>query len=347
MRVGGLVGSVQQRNFDECIENEEVDCRIAIVGGIVMLVGTDRIQPLRAFVEVGDDAGFVKLGEGRQDRVGITKVRASHDFQAPLPDQCCACTRQGLDLGQALGAVAAGQQNQRDDCRGRYRRYCIHAYRHLERKGRHQRLLSFCIGVRAEFGRVNQVSNRQGFAEAQVNLASRSASPQEPKEPGDGFGLLLLSTLFDRIIFDFGDLVVSDTDRDKGHIVETRPLDRLDDVAEQTESWRQQLAGAGARALQRPKQREPFLDQVIDVPAKRRLVDLVILERAAQENDAAAAPDSAEARGIQVDATEREWQRQVCFVQHHGQGHRIEHRLVADQEHDRASAQHLCNPLEL
>jgi hypothetical protein len=74
--------------------------------------------------------------------------------------------------------------------------------------------------------------------------SSAGSTPQEAERPCDPFRLLPLAALLDRVVLDLGDLVVGNADGNKRHVVKPGPLYRLEDVIEQTESRRQQLAGA-------------------------------------------------------------------------------------------------------
>ncbi len=338
---------VQQCDLDERVEDEIVDRGVAVIRRIQVLVGADRVEPLGALVEVGDDAGRVQVGERGEHGVRILEVRAADDLEVAAPDQGGAGAGQRLDLGQALRAVARGEQDQRDDRRGRDRRRRVHAHRDLEGQRCDERLLALLVDAGFELLGLHQVPDRYAITETQVDLPARPAAPQEAQRPGESLRLLLLAALLDRVILDLGDLVVGDADRDERHVVEPGSLYRLEDVVEQAEARRQQLAGARSRSLQRPQQREALLDEVVDVAAKRRLVDLVVLERAPQEDDAGTPGEGAQARCVQVDAAERERQRQVRIEQHQRQRHGVEHRLVTDQEDDRARGHGLRDPLQL
>ncbi len=130
-------------------------------------------------------------------------------------------------------------------------------------------------------------------------------------------------------------MFVSDADRHKRHVEQARTQNRFDHVIKQPETRRQQLAGSRTRTLERPKQRKALVDQVVDVAPEGRLVNFVVLKRASQKDDARATRERAQSGGVQINAAERQGQRQVGVKQHDGQRDRIEHRFVAGQEHDR------------
>ncbi len=73
-RIVGVGSCVEQRDLDERIEYEIVDRRVAVIGGVQVLVGADGVEALGAFVQVADDAGLVELGERCEQGIGILEV---------------------------------------------------------------------------------------------------------------------------------------------------------------------------------------------------------------------------------------------------------------------------------
>ena len=78
---------------------------------------------------------------------------------------------------------------------------------------------------------------------------------------------------------------------------------------------RQQLARARAAALDVPLEREALLDQVVDVVAQDELVDGVVLEGAADEEDAAAPDQRPDREEVHVDAAGGVVGRMAVLVQ--------------------------------
>src|SRR5262249_13753635 len=100
---------------------------------------------------------------------------------------------------------------------------------------------------------------------------------------------------------------------------------------------RQELPGRGARPLDVPLEREALLDQVVDVLAEHELVDLVVLEGAADEEDPRAAEQPAGGEEGHVDATGRGGGREGGLVEGVLENQAVEVRLVAGEEDERVA----------
>src|SRR5205807_5077965 len=103
-------------------------------------------------------------------------------------------------------------------------------------------------------------------------------------------------------------------------------------VAEDAEAGRAELAGAGPAALQVPLEVVALLDQVAEVAAEGEFVDGLVLDRAADEDDAAAPQDGPHRPERDVDPAENVVARQPRPAERSPEDERVEVRLVARQE---------------
>ena len=147
--------------------------------------------------------------------------------------------------------------------------------------------------------------------------------------------LLRAAALLGDVVADVLDLVVGDRDRDQEDVLALAAPVGVDHVGEQPEARRQQLARARAPALDVPLEREALLDQVVDVLLQHELVDRVVLERAADEEDAAAPHQRPDREEVHVDAAGGVVRRVAVLVQRVLQHQVVEVRLVRRQEDDR------------
>ncbi len=51
-----------------------MDGRVAVIGGVVVLLGADGIEPLGPLVEIRDDAGRMQFRERRLESVVVLEV---------------------------------------------------------------------------------------------------------------------------------------------------------------------------------------------------------------------------------------------------------------------------------
>ena len=73
-----------------------MDRRVAVVSGVVVLVGADGIESLGTLVQVADDAGLVEFTECRENGVCVPKVRTTDNLQAPMPASSSAGSTRSL-----------------------------------------------------------------------------------------------------------------------------------------------------------------------------------------------------------------------------------------------------------
>src|SRR5205085_9334627 len=97
------------------------------------------------------------------------------------------------------------------------------------------------------------------------------------------------------------DLIVSHRRRDQIDVVAAAAPQRIDHVAQEAEAGRRELTGSRAPALDVPLERKALLDEVVDVLAEDELVDHVVLERAADEEQSASPCQRADGEEIHVD----------------------------------------------
>src|SRR5210317_1289083 len=133
-----------------------MDCRVAVVSGIKVLVGADGIEPLRTLVQVADNTGFVECVEGRANSTLISKIRVTDDLQVSASDQGRAGASERPNLGKALRAIAAGKQDQRDNSRGGDRRCRVHSHRDFESERRYEDSFSLIVDARVELSGPHQ-----------------------------------------------------------------------------------------------------------------------------------------------------------------------------------------------
>ena len=123
-------------------------------------------------------------------------------------------------------------------------------------------------------------------------------------------------------------------------------LDGVRDVGEQPVLRRAQLAGPRAAALHVPLEVEPLRRQPREVLADDGLVDRVLAEAAADEDDPAAPRQGLQAPDAQVVAAEHVVAREVVRPQHLGEHERVGVGAVRGQEHQRVLGVQLAQRLE-
>jgi hypothetical protein len=201
------------------------------------------------------------------------------------------------------------------------------------------RLCSSPAGAASGFGEL---------AEADVDVAVAAAQAlHHAQEPAEALFLLGCAALLGGVSAHVLDLVVGDRDGDQHHVVALSPAIGIDHVGEQAEARRQQLARAGATALQVPLQGEAFLDQKVDVVAQDELVDRVVLEAAADEEDAAAPHDRAHGEEVHVDAAGGVVRGVALLVERVLQHQVVEVRLVRRKKHQWVSLGERLEPRQL
>ena len=177
---------------------------------------------------------------------------------------------------------------------------------------------------------------RERLAEAHHDPSVAPAEPaQDPQEPEEALALLRGALLLGRIVGDVADLVVADGGGHEHDVFAAPAPEGVHHVGEHSEARRQQLAGARAPALDVPLEREALLDQRVDVVAQDELVDLVVLEGAADEEHARAPHQRAEREEVHVDAARGVVRGQAVLVQQRLEHAVVEVRLVRGQEHHR------------
>ena len=132
--------------------------------------------------------------------------------------------------------------------------------------------------------------------------------------------------------------VVDDRHRLQDEVVAAVVVHRVDEVGEEAEPRVAQLAGARAPALDVPLEVLTVLGEPAHVLAQRELVDRVVAEAAADEDEPGPSPHRAHGPERDVDAAELVGGRQSGALQHRRQHHRVDVRAVAREQRDRVAA---------
>ena len=322
--------------------------RVPVVRRRQVLVRADRIDGLEAARVAGDDAVLDELIERAADAVTVVQVEVARRRQVAAADVVEEVLQRDDDLVDALRAVAAAEERQRHEGRRRDRRHPVDARRHLERELLQRQILLVGVGLGVGVRRAHDLRQRERVAEPQVDRAvTASQVADDLQEPPEVLALLLRAALLGRVVADVLDLVVRDRDRDQMHVLALAAAVGVDDVREEPEARRQQLARARAAALDVPLEREALLDQVVDVVVQHELVDGVVLERPADEEHAAPAHERPHREEVHVDAARRVIRRVAVLVEKELQDRVVEVRLVRRQEDDREAARDGEDLLEL
>src|SRR5262249_34900406 len=147
------------------------------------------------------------------------------------------------------------------------------------------------VGVRLgrRVGGAERGAQRQGIAEVDVDVAEAALyRAHDLQEPAEALALLPAAALLRDVVAHVLDLGVRYRYRNEKDVLRLAAAISVDDVGEEAEPGRQQLARARAPTLDVPFQRETLLDQIVDVLAQHELVDRVVLEGSADEEHATA-----------------------------------------------------------
>jgi hypothetical protein len=110
-----------------------------------------------------------------------------------------------------------------------------------------------------------------------------SEGPDIANQPPEALPLLLLAPLFGRVGVDILYMVIDDRQRNQIHVLALAARIRVGHVREHPIPWGKELAGPRAAAFQVPLEREPLLDQVVEIALKDQLVEGVVLEGPSDE----------------------------------------------------------------
>ncbi len=148
-------------------------------------------------------------------------------------------------------------------------------------------------------------------------------------------GLLLPAGQLLRIAVGLDDLLVVDRHRDEEEVPLRALEHRVHLPGEQPELGGEELAGARAAALGEELLHHPVVHELLHVGLEGRGVDLVVLERAPQEERAAAPEEGAEGEEGEVRAR-RHHRHRVAAVPEHGAHHQVvDVALVRGADHQR------------
>jgi len=329
-------GGVQERQLGDRAGDEEVQHGVAVVRRGEELVRHYGPHRLGALVEAAHHAVGRERAQVPRHAVGRGElVHRPGGGQAPR-------LRVAEDAGELVpqlvhrhGAVASAEQRQRQRGAGRDGRGLVDAVTHLEGQLLHREVLLFRLRGRARAGWAQRALERHRLSEAHVDLPVAALQrAQHAQEPAQALLLLRAAARLVRVVADVGDLIVRDGHRHQQHVVGAAAAPRVDDVGQHAEARRQQLARARPAALDVPLHREALLDEEVDVLPQDELVDGVVLEAAANEEDARAAEHRPHREEVHVDAAGRVVGRRAVVVEQVLQDGVVEVRLVRREEDD-------------
>ena len=143
------------------------------------------------------------------------------------------------------------------------------------------------------------------------------------------------------------ELVVDDRDRHHLHVGGVLPLDGVGEVLQDAVHRRAELAGAGAAALDRPRQVALVGHHLADVGAQGEAVDRDLLRGAPDEDEPGAAGHGADHRQVEVGAAEGVGRGEAPRGQRVGDDHAVEVGPVAERQRQAVVAVHLLQRLHL
>ena len=249
---------------------------------------------------VGDDAGRVEFGDG--DAVGIRQRRQQFFVQAQLRQQ----------VGFGHGVLGRGQQGQRQQVHRVHVGGAVDVDLDLVGDvfdgGVEPRRFFVRVGAVA-LAPVRRVHGQHLVQEDRLAEVHRHLAVVLAQDAGggleqgpDGFFFLGLAGQFVEVALALDQLLVADVDRLEHHRPARRAQEGLERHHDHAALGRQQPAGARAAAFDEIFERKTFRHQLRHVFAQHRGVQRIALDRAADEERAAAAKDRAQHRHVEVDA---------------------------------------------
>ncbi len=287
-----------------------------------MLVLADAVDRLRATGEAGDDLGGDEGVERRPEPARSGQVDGSRLRQLADGHVVEQRIEHRADLGGCQGPVPEAEERQSQQRRRRDRRHPVDPVQHLE---------GDLLGDQLPLGADLPEGDRLG--EVEVGLPELLALGADVLEhPGQALGLLLGAVLLGGHGRHLLELVVGDRHRDEEDVVDAPLPERLHQVAEDSEAGWAELARPGPAALQVPLEVVAPLDEVAEVGPQGELVDGVVLDGPADEDDAAAPQDGPHGPERHVDAAEDVVTGQPRPAEGAPQDERVEVGLVAGKE---------------
>ena len=163
-------------------------------------------------------------------------------------------------------------------------------------------------------------------------------------QPLQALGLLLRAGLLGSHLGDLVEPVVGDRRGHQVDVLDPAALDGLGDVAEQAVAGAADLAGARAPALEVPLEVEALGQQEREVLLDHGLVDLVVAEAAADEDDAGPPGQVADRPDPEVGAAHHVVAREVVAGEHVAEHQGVDVGAVGWQEDERVALVELAQP---
>src|SRR5262249_28696066 len=348
-----ILAGPQQGDLRDGAGDEEVDDRVAIVGRGEVLVRADRVHRLGAFGVARDDAARHQRGQGALHARWRVEPDLDGRREGAPPDVLHQVLQRDHQLGRAERAISAAEQRHRDQRRRGDRRHAVDADGDLEGELLDREVLLLGVVARAvlrgeRVRRPDGLRERDRPAEPDVDVAEAGLqTADDVDEPAEALRLLGGAGLLGGVAPARLDLGVGDRGRDQEDVLALAATVGVDDVGEEPEAWRQQLAGARAAALDVPLEGEALLDQVVDVVLKDELVDRIVLEGAPDEEHAAATHQRADREEVHVDPAGGVIRGVAVLVQSVLQDEMVEVRLVRRQEDHRIALSQVVDVLEI
>jgi hypothetical protein len=328
----------QERQLHERAVDEMVQDAVAVERGHVVAAGRDRPHRFGPAVVALHDTGGDELAQRLAQPVLLAQslhrtgdAALLHEIQQRRDD--------ARDLLERERPVARAQQREGHQRGRRDRRGAVDAVQHAE--GHLLQLHAVVPGL------LQRPAQRERLTEAHLRRPDVVAlGAHVVRQPAQPLAALRRADLLLGHRADLRQLVVDDRHRHEDDVLGTLVLQRPDEVPQQPEPRRAQLAGPGAAALQVPLDVEALGDEVAEVLAHGELVDRVVAEGAADEDEAGALAQRTDRPEGHVAAGEQVVAREVVLVEHPGEDQWIGVGPVRRQEDESMPAVELAQALE-
>ncbi|MEZ4249014.1 MAG: hypothetical protein R3B99_12320 [Polyangiales bacterium] len=245
------------------------------------------------------------------------------------------------------------EQRGRDERGRRHHRHAVDLVGHAVADALHQRApfgrRDVLAALRALFPErpLQDVVEAQHLAELHVEPAVlRPEHLRGLQQSADVLLLLLAAAELVHVAALFDDALVADAHRHEEDLLAPELQRGVDHHRQQAELRREQLARARASALDEELEREALDDQPAHVGVDEHGVELLALERPADEERAAPPEDRAEREEREVVARGDERRRERLPVEHHREHEVVDVALVARQVDQGTFARGLANALD-
>ncbi len=298
---------VCQRQFDDGGLQKGMDHRVAVERRGVLVFGRDLPHRLPAAVDPSDGVPVGQRVHRRPHTVRRAQPQGTGRHRILFAFQVIQRVLQGvMQLAQGQRRAAGGQQQRAHQPGRRHRRRLQDPPGDFE--GHLLQRKAFGVGVLRQRAvrRTQVLAHRHGLGESDVDLAvvAFALRPDEVVQPAHAFGRLLTTAGVGGVLRGLVQLIEADRNRLQQNVFAAAIQVGVGNVGQQAEFGRQHLAGARAGALDGPAQVEPLLDDVADVFSQDVLVELVVADVAADEDDTGAPQQRPHRPERQVDAGE-------------------------------------------